>query len=149
MPANFYSLRHSAGILAEEGGATLREVMALTRHSDPKLTLRTYGRLRLEHLGTVAAKLPLLVSGMVKNIPVHGQKHGRAADEDRRLGKMSEELPAVGTSVEVLESRGVEANRGDLRAAEGSSPGRIRTYDPPVNRREGERPCPAPRTLNS
>ena len=51
----FYSLRRSAGVLAEERGATLREVMTLMRHSDPKPTLRTYGRLQLDHRSAVSS----------------------------------------------------------------------------------------------
>jgi hypothetical protein len=41
---------------AERGGATVREVMALMRHSDPKLTLR-YGRLRAHDLTAAVEKL--------------------------------------------------------------------------------------------
>jgi hypothetical protein len=40
LAADFHALRHTLGVLAEQGGATLREVMALMRHSDPKLTLK-------------------------------------------------------------------------------------------------------------
>ena len=58
MAADFHALRHTCGVLAERGGATVREVMALMRHSDPKLTLRTYGRLRAHDLAAAVEKVP-------------------------------------------------------------------------------------------
>ncbi len=139
LSVNFYSLRHSAGLLAEQGEATLREVMSLMRHSDPKLTMKTYGRLRLEHLGTVAAKLPSLIptapSGMSKNIPRHVEKHVHGGDSEGVRLSVIGETNAPGVGAKRLEPQGFEANREDLRASEVSSPGRIRTYDPPVNSR--------------
>ena len=136
LDVNFYSLRHSAGLLAEQGGATIREVMSLMRHSDPKLTMKTYGRLRLEHLGTLAGKMPSLVPlvpvGMSKNIPPHVEKHARTGDSDGGREKTGDETSGAGDG---MESLGLEATQGDLRPNEVSSPGRIRTYDPPVNSR--------------
>ena len=62
LAADFHALRHTPGVLAERAGATVREVMALMRHSDPKLTLRTYGRLRPHDLAGVIDRLPLKVN---------------------------------------------------------------------------------------
>lgn len=68
---SFYSLRHSVGLLAEAGGATLREVMTLMRHSDPKLPLKTYDRLQLDHLSRTVANMP-------SSLPAGGKSLGPA-----------------------------------------------------------------------
>ena len=44
---SFCSPRHSAGLLAEKSGASLREVRTRMRHGDTRLTMRAYGRLNL------------------------------------------------------------------------------------------------------
>lgn len=59
--ADFHALRHTLGVLAEQGGATLREEMTLMRHSDPKLTMRTYGRLKPHELSRTVEGIPSLV----------------------------------------------------------------------------------------
>jgi len=65
LTVGFYSIRHSAGLLAEANGATVREVMVLMRHSDPRLTLKTYGKLDLAGRAATVAKLPTFAAGPV------------------------------------------------------------------------------------
>ena len=60
--ADFHALRHSYVALLEEGRFTVREAMALARHSDPKLTLRRYARARLHvDAGEAVKRLPPLL----------------------------------------------------------------------------------------
>ena len=58
--ADFHSLRHSYIALLDRSGATLKEAMQLARHSDPKLTMRIYGKLRRHDLAGAADRLPSL-----------------------------------------------------------------------------------------
>lgn len=58
--ADFHSLRHSYVALLESAGATLKEAMQLARHSDPRLTLKRYGRAQLSDLAARVEKMPVL-----------------------------------------------------------------------------------------
>jgi integrase len=51
--ADFHSLRGHYISRVVESGANLKEAMELARHSDPKLTMRTYARVRLHDLSAV------------------------------------------------------------------------------------------------
>ena len=51
--ADFHSLRGHFISRIVESGANLKEAMELARHSDPKLTMRTYARVRLHDLSAV------------------------------------------------------------------------------------------------
>ena len=92
---SFYSLRHSAGLLAEQGGATLREVMTLMRHSDPKLTMRTYGRLRRDEMTKTVANMPTILPAdptrLSPNFPQLGAKLASEACDDQGQLRASEE----------------------------------------------------------
>ena len=84
------TLGHRAGgDRAEEGGATLREVMTLMRHSDPKLTLRTYGRLQLSHLCRAVEKMPSVLppagESLAPGLPQFGPKLGQPGDGGREV----------------------------------------------------------------
>lgn len=59
--ADFHALRHSFIALMDKSGVTLKEAMALARHSDPKLTLKVYGKARLQDLAGAVGKLPALL----------------------------------------------------------------------------------------
>src|SRR5438445_3297 len=48
--ADFHALRHSFVALLDRTGASLKQAMHLARHSDPKLTMRRYGRPQLHDL---------------------------------------------------------------------------------------------------
>lgn len=60
--ADFHSLRHSYIALLDRCGVTLKEAMALARHSDPKLTMAVYGRAALHDLGAAVERLPSVLS---------------------------------------------------------------------------------------
>ena len=134
---SFYSLRHSAGLLAEKGGASLREVMTLMRHGDPRLTMRTYGRLNLQQLTEAAAKFPTLLpdatTGMSPGVPPHGQKCVPAGDDERELLGAIEEHRRQAEVGEVSGNVADEGDRGRTKAIDKSSPGWIRTNDQPIN----------------
>jgi excisionase family DNA binding protein len=61
--ADFHSLRHSYVALLELAGCTLKQAMALARHSDPKLTMARYGKATLYDLGGAVGKLPEVMPG--------------------------------------------------------------------------------------
>ena len=56
--ADFHSLRHSYVALLDKMGVTLKEAMQLARHSDPKLTMKIYGKARRHDLAGAAGRLP-------------------------------------------------------------------------------------------
>jgi integrase len=60
--ADFHSLRHSFIAMLDKSGATLKEAMQLARHSDPRLTMATYGRAQLHDLGEAVGRLPSFTS---------------------------------------------------------------------------------------
>jgi integrase len=138
LAADFHALRHTCGVLAEQGGASLREVMALMRHSDPKLTMRIYGRLQLHDLAETVGAMPRIVPGpdgaanLTPNLtpdlaPAGDGSSGRLMVGDGTV------LP--GPSAESLNPSGFDGERGAEMASEGSSPSRTRTYNKPVNSR--------------
>lgn len=55
--ADFHALRHTFIALLDRAGVTLKQAMQLARHSDPKLTLRVYGKARLAELGDAVSRL--------------------------------------------------------------------------------------------
>jgi hypothetical protein len=131
---NFYSLRYSAGLLAEEGGATLREVMTLMRHSDPKLTLRTYGRLQLGQLSRAVEKMPsaLLPHGesLASGLPQLGPKLGQVADGEGERVREDHEAETATAQHPTLENVGDARHGGGLRESARSAPGGTRTFNP-------------------
>lgn len=66
--ADFHCLRHSYIGLLDRSGATLKEAMQLARHSDPKLTMKVYGKARRHDL-----------AGAIDRLPVIGDKPGQTA----------------------------------------------------------------------
>jgi hypothetical protein len=59
--ADFHSLRHAFVSMLDRAGATLKQAMQLARHSDPKLTMKRYGRAHLGDLAGAVDKLPSLL----------------------------------------------------------------------------------------
>jgi excisionase family DNA binding protein len=128
LPVSFYSLRHSAGLLAEEGGATLREVMNLMRHSDPKLTLRTYGRLQLQHLGKAIEKMPsVLPVGIdpIRHVEKHVEKHVEPAGKTCGSVRTPDETTGFRNTLKLLETEAFEDVCGDVRTGEEIPPARL------------------------
>ena len=140
--ADFHALRHTCGILAEQGGASLREVMTLMRHSDPKLTMRIYGRLQPHDLAKTVQAMPAMFQAKgadeVKNVALDVALNvarvapNVALEDDGQSGeRMADE--GMESSVEELETlilKGFEARRGEVMANEGSAFSRARTVDP-------------------
>src|SRR5262245_42830342 len=58
--ADFHALPHSYVAMLDRTGVTLKEAMALARHSDPKLTMKRYGKPQLHDLGAKIERLPSL-----------------------------------------------------------------------------------------
>lgn len=58
--ADFHCLRHSYIGLLDKSGATLKEAMQLARHSDPKLTMKIYGKARRHDLAGAIDRMPSL-----------------------------------------------------------------------------------------
>ena len=58
--ADFHALRHSYVGLFEGAGISVKSAMALARHSDPKLTMKRYGRAHLSDLGAAVERLPIV-----------------------------------------------------------------------------------------
>ena len=58
--ADFHSLRHSYVAMLDRAGLTLKQMMQLARHSDPRLTAARYGRARLHDLGEAVERMPSL-----------------------------------------------------------------------------------------
>jgi hypothetical protein len=106
--------------------------MTFMRHSDPKLTLKTYGRLGR----TVAGKMPALLP---VSIPLPSPLTSPRPAGERGLVRKGEEegrhVARVGGSSEGLEMKVIEENREVPAKGEDSSPGWIRTNDQPINSR--------------
>lgn len=60
---DFHAFRVAFDTLIFESGATVKEAQELMRHSDPKLTLMTYGRARDERLHSIVASVGKSLSG--------------------------------------------------------------------------------------
>ena len=60
--ADFHSLRHAYVMMLEAAGVTLKQAMKLARHSDPKLTLKRYGKAQRAELAAAIERMPPLVS---------------------------------------------------------------------------------------
>ena len=80
--ADFHCLRGTYIGLLEAAGASLREVMTLARHSDPKLRLAVYGKLGLNELGSTARllQLPACSPVVTPHVPRHVPQPVLAAD---------------------------------------------------------------------
>lgn len=55
--ADFHALRGAFISRLVETGASLKVCMELARHSDPKLTLKTYAKVRMHDVGTALEKM--------------------------------------------------------------------------------------------
>ncbi len=60
---DFHARRHSFVALLDRAGCTLKEAMQLARHSDPKLTMKRYGKAQLHDLAGKVEQLPNLLGG--------------------------------------------------------------------------------------
>src|SRR5947208_3192784 len=97
--------------------------MQLARHSDPKLTIRTYGRLGLADLGGAVGRLPAITPGAAGGsdaaaLPAtgtdgrHVPKHVPVADSGRVRSRTREKTGDAGPSPPIAENTGNEGERG-------------------------------------
>jgi hypothetical protein len=105
--ADFPALRHSYIALLDQAGATLKLAMKLAGHSDPRLSMKRYGRAHLHELGSTVDRLPTLLSAP-----------GSEAQTLRATGTTGQ---PVGESLRPA-CAAVEAGRGSLRAADNPDP---------------------------
>jgi hypothetical protein len=78
--ADFHSLRHSFVALLDRAGASLKQAMQLARHSDPKLTMKRYGRAHLHELAGVVGQLPEFIGTAPATVTVKQVTTGEAAE---------------------------------------------------------------------
>jgi hypothetical protein len=139
--ADFHALRHSYVALLDRAGLTLKTVMQLARHSDPRLTMARYGRAQLRDLGSAVESLtPLLPGGVKREAAPAGQPgpvctgFAQASDPGRDQLRPTETTGLSGAddvgSRNPLTDGEFEAARGAVRPDEVSAPHRTRTYNP-------------------
>jgi len=136
--ADFHSLRSTCGILAEQGGASLREVMTLLRHSDPKLTMRTYGRLQIHDLAKTVGGMPSLNDIQTESHPTRTTTAQLSVNlvPDGALPCTSEGLsPATMPLPQTLDLPKENVVLPSEMTDSESSPTRTRTWNKPVNSR--------------
>lgn len=147
--ADFHSLRVTFISRVAETGATLKQAMELARHSDPKLTMRTYARVGLATLGGIVDGLAVPGAGSSERVraqalrtgtddvpvgPKSGMRCGmRKGHETVRMGATGRDhdttVPGEGPahiSLDFKEKRVAEASEG-LPAS--NAEGRTRTAD--------------------
>ncbi len=119
--ADFHALRHSYIALLDRAGLTLKQAMQLARHSDPKLTMRRYGRAQLRDLAEAVGRLPSVLSTCPILVP----------ERDGGVGSVRESEeggPERGRAQTVAEGpapEGIEGEREQLTGESGE--GGIRT----------------------
>jgi integrase len=147
---DFHGLRVHFVSRVVEAGANVKEAMELARHSDPKLTLKTYARVGMHNLTRVLDRMPkadthptrqaetLRATGTDDhaasgtNHPPHHAPH--SADGTGRIGAASRNeqgtptAGAAGSNRLRLAELGTAAQSG--AAPCGSAPRRTRTFDP-------------------
>src|SRR5262249_48224055 len=82
--ADFHSLRHTAVAVWDRHGLTLKQAMALARHSDPRLAARIYGRARLDELGAAGAGVCVIPQVGAKVSAQRGAKRRKDTKEPER-----------------------------------------------------------------
>jgi integrase len=72
--ADFHALRHTAITLAGESGATVKEMQTFARHSDPRLTMNTYARVREDRQSELAERLGEVIDLAKKDVSIFEQR---------------------------------------------------------------------------
>ena len=146
--ADFHSLRHSYVALLDRAGLTLKEMMQLARHSDPKLTAARYGRVGLHDLSDAVGRMPcLLPRGTAggerlqstetadTSAAAAGTKVGtnlaQTGDSGRsRVMTGDDGTPDGAVAVNHCPLRGLRTSEDDKRVVRTVPPAGIRTCDP-------------------
>ena len=163
---DFHGLRVHYISRVVEAGANVKEAMGLARHSDPKLTLRTYAKVSMHNLARVLDGMPNAnttptserqtlratgtddaTSGMDRG-PKHGPQKGphsgpHSQHDSVRVSAASRDghydAPAGGADRKPLQIAGLddEAQRGAASCE--NAPRRTRTFDPLIKSRPDDR----------
>jgi integrase len=135
--ADFHAaLRHSYVRLLDKAGATLKEAMQLARHSDPKLTMKVYGKARQSDLAGVVGRLPMMATPVESEPALAERLPFACRSDDVACGNMAEREDVYTETVQrVNESQLESGNRFDelcvtLTRDEEIASCRARTYDP-------------------
>ncbi|MBM3996903.1 MAG: hypothetical protein FJ303_22550 [Planctomycetes bacterium] len=150
---DFHALRHSFVFLCDKAGLSLKTAMSLARHSDPKLTMKVYGRPRPSDLSNAIERLPSLTRDPVpKGTPIELAATGTDGAVEKRLpfsclpdetigdpeGQSGmKSTPRIGGEavLEEIDQKQL-ATRKDGQGLDGTSAScRARTYDPLIKRR--------------
>ena len=140
---DFHSLRHCYVALLDRTGATLKQAMHLARHSDPKLTMRRYGRPQLHDLQAAVERFPSLLTpapgtdaDTMRATGTDGESLRPACARngtERDYPRLSGSTEGVGSGKEnwphLLESQGNGASQERLGVIEAISGGWDRTTD--------------------
>jgi len=133
--ADFHALRHTFLTALGRAGVELRTAQLLAGHSSPTITAR-YSHRSLADLADAVQKLPSPTgdtAGVIRTISVpdgFSEGHSEAsADNSQTIKPVSDELS------EPVAVTGFDASCHREAGSGGSSPGRIRTFDPPINSR--------------
>jgi len=81
--ATFHSLRHTAITLAGDCGASAKEMQTFARHSDPRLTLNVYAKVRQGRQSEIAERIGNVIEDAKRSVDVSEQRaqsvHAKAA----------------------------------------------------------------------
>ncbi len=144
--ADFHALRYTFATNLTKAGVSPREAMELMRHSDLRLTMKTYTDAGQLCTGEALAKLPSFTvtptgQAIISRLPLKtdAQIDAQTPDSDgRSLAWSGTQMPVV-FDTETPENEGASHNlalAGTVRqSARNGSSGRIRTYDQAINSR--------------
>ncbi len=134
---DFHSLRATYVTLLIKGGASVKAVQELARHSDPKLTLNVYSQLGVHDLAGAIAKLPAVTSKPPQRERLratgtenaHAKARADPRPKPRQLGRESRQLSAA--------SRNGDA--GPAALADARKPFRIANVSGPMQQSAADR----------
>ena len=147
--ADFHAMRVAYVSRVLDAGASVKEAMELSRHSDPRLTMKTYARVRIHSLARVLDNMPTHVTkpcpevakatgtfgrsipqlDSPQNSPQTAQKHAESGALTRAMSVNESRDNAGANSLKFTGLRDI-AHTGAHEQA--NDPGRIRTCDPRV-----------------
>jgi len=109
--ADFHALRHTAITLAGECGATVKEMQTFARHSDPRLTMNTYARVRQHRKSELAERLGEVLDLAKKDVSIVKERativHALAAGAETDSCNVRRGLEIV--ELQARESKGFES----------------------------------------
>jgi integrase len=147
---DFHGLRVHFISRVVEAGANVKEAMDLARHSDPKLTLRTYAKVSMHNLSRVLDGMPkadtrptrvaetMRATGTDdRTVSAENECPQRSPHSERRSGKVGaagrDESDRANAGTDSQTSLKLAGSRDDARQGatpSGNAPRRTRTFDP-------------------